>query len=176
MLKRYFVLAAGIAVTLLVLLPTKSSAQSKGLSWSKKSGVYIAPSSKAIPSFPNSLNGFRYETGKDYWDNPVSVHGTIRLFEGQNWEGIENFPHTMNHCSDGIFMIRWRVANPDVRVTAVLGYDAATLSGAAKKGGYGFITGNNCEQPLFKFAGTGNGNQSNLVDVYYEIKFWQAAP
>jgi len=29
---------------------------------------------------------------------------------------------------------------------------------------------------MFRFAGAADGNKSTLVDVYYELKFWQAAP
>jgi hypothetical protein len=38
------------------------------------------------------------------------------------------------------------------------------------------MSGSNCEQPMFKFAGTVKGNKSTLVDIFYELKFWQAAP
>jgi hypothetical protein len=39
-----------------------------------------------------------------------------------------------------------------------------------RKARYGYMYGTNCDQPLFKVT------ESTLVDVYYELKFWQAAP
>jgi hypothetical protein len=57
-----------------------------------------------------------------------------------------------------------------------LGFSPDTVSGKAKTGSFGYMFGTNCEQPLFKFASTVKGNKSNLVDIYYELKFWQAAP
>lgn len=36
------------------------------------------------------------------------------------------------------------------------------------------LSGTNCDQPMFKFADSRNGD--TLVDIYYELKFWQAAP
>jgi len=45
-----------------------------------------------------------------------------------------------------------------------------------KIGSFGYMSGTNCEQPMFKFSGAVNGDKSTLVDVYYELKFWQAAP
>ena len=82
----------------------------------------------------------------------------------------------MNHCSDGVFMLRWRSANPDVLIATALGYHYSGVIFDTKTGTFGYMQGHNCEEPLFKFAGTLNGNIANLVDIYYELKFWQAAP
>jgi hypothetical protein len=74
-------------------------------------------------------------------------------------------------------MMRWKSANPDVRIQSSARNSAEyTFSDIIKIGLFGYISGNNCEQPMFKFAGTVNGNESTLVDVYYDLKFWQAAP
>ena len=80
----------------------------------------------------------------------------------------------MNHCSDGVFMIRWRSANPNVRTATNIGYSTDVLSGTAKTGAFGYMYGTNCEEPLFKFASA--GDSSTLEDIYYELKFWRAAP
>ena len=72
-------------------------------------------------------------------------------------------------------MIRWRLSDPNVRVQSSVRFTKDT-SATMKTGSFGYMSGTNCEQPMFKFAGTVNGNKSTLVDVYYELKFWQAAP
>jgi hypothetical protein len=145
-------------------------------SWPNNQGVYISTSSENIPHFPRALSGYRAAGDKDYWDRPFAINGSIRIGEGNGWEPIPDFPLTMNHCSDGVFMIRWRSANPDVLVATAIGYHYSGEIYATETGTFGFMQGTNCEEPMFKFAGTLNGNQSNLVDVYYELKFWQAAP
>ena len=48
--------------------------------------------------------------------------------------------------------------------------DQISNKAALSTGSFGYMAGSNCE-PMFKFAGTINGNQSTLVDVYYEVKF-----
>lgn len=148
--------------------------------WTKNGGVNIAASSAAIPAFPRLLSGFRPAgKSKDYWDNELSedfkLKGTIRVHEGGDWDGIYEFPYTMNSCSAGVFMIRWRSANPDVLVESTVAHSPETAS-RGKTGKFGYMYGTNCEQPLFKFGRALNGNESNLVDIYYELKFWQAAP
>lgn len=84
----------------------------------------------------------------------------------------------MNSCSAGVFMIRWRSGNllPVASVlSSYLGHGRPYMdSDRAKTGQFGYMYGNNCEQPMFKVAQTSEGN--NLNDVYYELKFWQAAP
>jgi serine/threonine protein kinase len=136
-------------------------------------GVYIATSSEAIPLFPRALSGYQSEDNKDFWNKSFPGKGSIRLFEGGDWQGIPNFPNTMNGCASGVFMIRWRSADPDVRVQSSVRYSSA-VSGPMKAGILGYMSGSNCVQPMFKFADTLDGN--TLVDVYYELKFWQAAP
>jgi len=74
-------------------------------------------------------------------------------------------------------MLRWRSANPAVRISTGIAnntYDQGISE--VKTGAYGYMYGSNCDQPYFKFANTTSGNESTLVDIYYEIKFWQAAP
>ena len=146
--------------------------------WPKQAGVYTASSSETIPAFPSQLNGFRSEDRKDFWGKPFVLRGSIRVFQGNDWEGIPNFPNTMNGCSAGLFMIRWRSAYPsDDLIESSVRYSAAAPKLAVTKtGGFGFMSGTNCEQPMFKFAGAHSPQKDTLVDVYYELKFWQAAP
>ena len=163
-----------LAVGLVALQQHNASAQS-ALTWPRQAGVYIASSSEGIPTFPQHLSAYRSENGKDFSGKPFVVRGSIRVLEGNAWKGIPNFPNTMNGCSAGIFMIRWRSAYPNADlIQSSVRHSAAVPSGAeAKTGGFGYMSGTNCEQPMFHFAGRG---KHTLVDVYYELKFWQAAP
>jgi TIR domain len=138
--------------------------------WPEEMGAYVAASSETIPNFPEVLSGYRSENNKDFWGNAFDCRGTIRVFDGNGWEGIWGFPNTMNGCSAGVFMIRWRSSSPDIPVSTIVGYAPDTAYGEAKTGSFGYMYGTNCEQPLFKVAG------ASLVDVYYELKFWRAAP
>jgi hypothetical protein len=143
--------------------------------WPRKWGAYIATSSKAIPLFPRALSGYRSEDGKDFWGKPFSNRGSIRVFKGNDWQGIPNFPNTMNGCSNGAFMIRWRSADSHIQILTSAENNASVASKAqAKPGVFGYMSGTNCEQPLFKFVDPRDGG--TLVDVFYELKFWQAAP
>jgi hypothetical protein len=138
--------------------------------WPEETGAYVAASSETIPNFPEVLSGYRSESNKDFWGNAFDCRGTIRVFDGNGWEGISDFPNTMNGCSAGVFMIRWRSSIPDIPIATTLGYSPEATCGEAITGSYGYIYGTNCEQPLFKVIG------ASLVDIYYELKFWQAAP
>jgi hypothetical protein len=173
----------GLAAVLLgavFLLPTtfsvKSQSRNGRLSWPKKQGVYIAKSSATTPAFPRTLSGFRSENNKDFWGNSFKSSGSLRVFEGAGWEAIYEFPNTQNQCSAGVFMIRWRVANPNVRVVSAIGYSTDNPYTRASASGHGYMYGTNCEQPMFRFADNVRDDGANLVDVYYELKFWQAAP
>lgn len=142
--------------------------------WPERHGEFIATSSETIPLFPTTLGGFRpAEENKDFWNKPFPVRGWIRLFEGNDWEGIPNFPHTMNGCSHGVFMIRWRSAHPDTLARSSVRYSSKS-EGDEKIGAFGYMSGTNCEQPMFKIVAT--PNRHTLVDLFYELKFWQAAP
>ena len=168
-----------IAAVLLVAVFVLSTAGSSSPIWPKNRGVYIATSSETIPLFARAVSGFRpEEDNKDFWAHPFACKGSIRIFEGAGWTGIPNFPATMNGCSSGVFMIRWRSASRDIRVESTLGYYDLTVGPAIKPkvGTFGYMYGTNGDQPMFKLVGTLNRNGSNLVDVYYELKFWEAAP
>lgn len=153
-----------------------SSSQSVRPSWPKETGVYIAESSETIPIFPEVLSGYRSENNKDFWGNAFDCQGTIRIFNGNGWEGLFEFPNSMNGCSAGMFMIRWRSSSPDILIATTLGYMPDANHGEMKIGAFGYMYGTNCDQPLFKIAKALNQNSSTLVDVYYELKFWRAAP
>jgi hypothetical protein len=80
----------------------------------------------------------------------------------------------MNSCSKGVFMVRWRSANTQVKVLSAVGYLTDNITYKAKASNYGYLYGTNCQMPLFRFGNA--GNESTLVDIYYEVKFWEAAP
>jgi hypothetical protein len=168
----YFIAATIVSLPLVV-----GAQRNRPTAWPSKGGVYLATASQTIPAFPRTLAGFRSTGNLDYWDHSLrfSLHGSTRIFEGNGWERIsDDFPMTMNHCSDGAFMLRWRSANPKVRITSAVGYHFTNQIYAQKTGAFGYMQGSNCEEPLFKFVGS--SDTSTLVDIYYELKFWRAAP
>jgi hypothetical protein len=175
---RAFVALSLLAAVFILPVALSANGQTRRarLSWPRKEGVYLATSSETIPAFPRALSGYRSEGGKDFWGRPFEIRGTLRVGEGNGWTEIPDFPNTQNGCSAGAFMIRWRSSSPDVLVASTKGYSRDSDLDAPKTGAFGYMYGHNCEQPLFRFAGTRNGNDSTLVDIYYELKFWQAAP
>ena len=130
--------------------------------WPEQKGVYVSTSGEAIPNFPSTLSGYRSEDNEDFWNKPFPIRGSIRLFGGNDWQAIPKFPNTMNGCSAGVFMIRWRSADPDVRVRASVRYSSESKAGE-KIGIFGYMSGTNCEQPMFKFAETLNRSKANLA-------------
>ena len=144
--------------------------------WPTQEGAYIADSSETIPQFPTVLSGYKSEEGQDFWGNKFDSSGSVRVFEGGAWELIANFPLTANHCGEGMFMIRWRSGNPDIAIKSTMGYSPDKTSSAEKIGSLGYMFGNNCDQPMFRFSNARNGNDSNVADVHYELKFWKPAP
>jgi len=171
-----FGIAVFFLVTALFLLGAEGQRSVARPVWPKSKGEYIATSSERIPLFPRTLSGYRSENDKDFWNKPFPSRGSVRVFGGRDWQGLQNFPNTMNGCAAGAFMIRWRLSDPEVRVESSVRFSGKDTSATTKSGSFGYMSGSNCEQPMFKFIGTVNGNSSTLVDVYYELKFWQAAP
>jgi hypothetical protein len=167
-----------IVFLMAALIPLSATSQRSAAqrSWPKAMGVYVAASSEALPLFPHQLNGYRSEEGQDFWGKPFSAKGTLRVFQGNGWQGIPKFPNTMNGCSSGVFMIRWRSADPSVHLQSSASYSGATASQGMKTGAFGYMSATNCDQPLFNFGDAPAPNGNTLVDVYYELKFWQAAP
>jgi hypothetical protein len=66
----------------------------------------------------------------------------------------------------------------DLPVQSSVRFSAAVASrGDIKTGGFGYMSGTNCEQPMFNFGNERKrSNGATLTDVHYELKFWQAAP
>jgi hypothetical protein len=173
--------AAGVAAQAFAdYWPCKAAAASTALPspWPNKMGEYTATSSELIPPFPRTLSGYRSEEGKDFWGKAYPISGTIRIFSGDDWKGLPKFPNTMNGCASGVFMIRWRSSDTGVRVdsTARNSSTSGGIDSTMATGAFGYMYATNCDQPLFKFARTLNKNESGLVDIFYELKFWQAAP
>lgn len=75
-------------------------------------------------------------------------------------------------------MIRWRSADTNIRVHSVVAHSSTVAAKEHMKTGvFGYMSGTNCAQPLFKFADSVYRVQGSLlVDLFYELKFWQAAP
>jgi hypothetical protein len=165
-------------ISTLLALGGRSQQSAVRLDWPKAFGAYIANSSEETPLFPSTLSGFRSENGKDFWDKPFPIKGSIRLGQGGEWQGIGKFPNTMNGCSHGVFMARWRSADPNIRVHSIVAYSAAVASRSeARTGVFGYMSGTNCEQPMFRFADALYRIRGTLlVDLFYELQFWQAAP
>ena len=143
--------------------------------WPTQAGTYTTTTSNNIPLFPRKLNGYIAKKDQDFWGKPFQSRGMISGFSGAMLARNSKLPNTMNGCSSGIFMIRWRSAYPEILVEFSVRYSAEN-SAAIKTGAFGYMMGSNCEQPLFSFDQSVDGNGSNLVDIYYELKFWQAAP
>lgn len=173
-------LALAVIALSVVVLPSVITAQHRtGSLWPKKFGVFTATSSGSIPAFPRAWSGYRpLRAGFNYWGEHFESSGVIRI--GGEWSGIPDFPVTMNHCSDGVFMIRWRAASSDLRIASMLASQDINLNymsdKSVKVGSYGYLYGFNCVQPAFKLSRAVNGNSSNIADIYYEVRFWQAAP
>jgi len=141
--------------------------------WPKAEGVYVANSSAGIPAFPRTLTGFRASgIDRDFWGNSFDSRGSVRI--GGQWSGIPDFPNTQNKCSHGVFMIRWRTGS-GVRIRTTLAYSEENASGG-KTASFGYMYGHNCEQPLLRVIDSTPDGVSTVADVYYELKFWQAAP
>jgi len=160
-----------IIICFAVVVFVEKGISSSRTSWPKNDGVYIAKSSETIPYFPNVLSGYKSENNRGYWDEPFASKGRLRIFQANVWTEIPDFPGWANRCGEGMFMIRWRSASPDVRIESAMAYEKDMIS-TAKKGVFGYMYGTNCEKPWFKFSGTPN----TMVDIYYEVKFWTAAP
>jgi hypothetical protein len=97
----------GFATLLVVAMLMPFAAMSQNAvhpSWpnQKVVSVYVVSSSEAIPAFPHELSGYRSEDGKDFWNEPFPVRGTMRVSQGNGWQGIPKFPSTMNGCSSGV--------------------------------------------------------------------------
>lgn len=109
---------------------------------------------------------------------------SIRLFQEDNWvvpikmfDPSQDGGATMS-CQPYFWAIRWRSNNPDITIRATMGITDSGFSSVSKsaEGGTGFLSGQSCLAPGFKFGRAINGNQGNLVDVNYEYQLWKYRP
>ena len=143
--------------------------------WPRRMGEFSATSRNRIPSFPLALSGYRSEAGKDFEGKFYPTRGFIRVENGSEWKGLRHFPRTKNGCSSGLFMLRWRLSDPAIHVYSTIDNPRKSTANVAT-GSYGYMYGSVCDKPEFKFASASKPNWSNLVDVFYEVKFWEATP
>ncbi len=193
--------AAAIGVCFLMNNPTSENVKSVTVDptpektepvkvWTEGEQVETVDSEDEIPEFPDELVGYSaMPKGTDFWGEPFKSPSSVRVFEGgpadgkeDDWTRVENgngdyFPKTMNGCGAGIWLMRWRSNNDDVVVEAGVGYigDVKVVE-LSKEGRYGYMQSSNCYEPLFRFKKAINGNSSSLVDVLYEVKFFEARP
>ena len=144
---------------------TSSSVDGASGKWPAKTGVYIASSSASIPQFPERTDGYKAA---------ATTSGKIRVFEGNGWTGLPDVGAGMNSCGDSMWMVRWRSANSVTVITANAGLRVEDAGDGNEGSTHGYMFGYRCEQPAFKFGHSGNA--TNLVDVYYELMEWNAAP
>lgn len=149
-------------------------------SWPPNMGEFSATSRDSIPAFPVALTGYRSEKGKDFQGKPYPIRGSIRVKEGSvwvggGWKGLPDFPRTSNGCSSGLFMVRWRLSDPVIRVYSTIDNPRKSTANVAT-GAYGYMYGSVCDKPQFKFARATKPNWTNRVNVFYELKFWEATP
>jgi hypothetical protein len=129
-----------------------------------KDGSFISKTRDSIPPFPSSVRGFYYDPGKDFWGEPFRETGSIRVFEGDNWVGLADFPNTSNGCSSGRF---YRIKALSVPLSngsqqRRLRQQAAILQKWLSGQLYGWITSGRSES----VAGTANtGQGASLCDA-----------
>ncbi len=151
--------------------------------WPLTQGAYIAGASDSIPPFPEAVSGYESEEGRDYWGKNFPSRGTVYAFDDSTWVAVSpRLPATMNGCSEGIFMIRWRTLSPDIAVESSLGpYTTENIPrleqliagrAAPSPSTSGYMVGTNCDEPMFKFSRSGAKSDSTRVQISYELKFW----
>ena len=148
------------------LKDSQAAEASQGGSWPSDLGTYRTSSSAGIPAFPKRLEGFR--------PRGDAQSGIIRVFEGKGWTGIHEFEVGANGCSHSMMMVRWRSANAITIQTSTAGSHIDESAPDAPASTHGYMFGSRCDQPAFKFGKT--EGTSTLVDVFYEVQHWDAAP
>lgn len=81
-------LICGLAIIVGLLLSPNAVTQEHLISWPKQPGAYVALSSKTLPAFPGKLSGYQLEDGRDFWGKPFSATGSVRIFQGNGWQGM----------------------------------------------------------------------------------------
>lgn len=146
--------------------------------WNTEIGIHASNNIADLPEFPTKLKGFQpTKEGTDYFGDKIEQEGTVRVMAGE-WQGIEKFPASMNDCSQGMYMLRWRTSNEQAQVDSGSSYMVEGLNekdATIVTGNSGYITGTNCEQPFFRFK-PADSNSGNMVDVSYKLMFWKIAP
>jgi hypothetical protein len=143
--------------------------------WPGRMGEFSARSRDRIPVFPVALSGYRSEPNKDFKGKPYLTRGSIHVEDGSEWKGLRHFPKAKDGCSSGLFMLRWRLSDPAIRVYSTIDNPRKSTANVAT-GAFGYMYGSVCDKPQFKFAKATKPNWSNHVDVFYELKFWEATP
>ena len=143
--------------------------------WPDRMGEFSARSRASIPYFPVALSGYRSEANKVFRGKSYLTRGSIRVEDGDDWRGLKHFPRARNGCSSGLFMLRWRLSDPAIKVYSTIDNPDKSPAKVAT-GTYGYMYGSVCDKPQFKFAKATKPNWSKHVDVFYESKFWQATP
>lgn len=133
------------------------------------------PASKVEPApFPSEFPGFRL----------TSTHDTfVRVFDDGRPQVIYDFPATMNGCSQGKFVVRWRTLDPDVPVEFRPVYGGTgpdnliPVDGAeSKTSEHGYWESlSSCEQPSWSMRDAGS-TDSTLTDITVEYQVWTSAP
>jgi hypothetical protein len=135
-----------------------------------------------LPELPGDFPGHSRYEGVDAAGLSGSVRASeIRVFLSESRpEVIWDFATQSRRCGDTIWILRWRVRNPDVLVKA--SHELDGISGDeivgnlspwnAPAASAGLMSNSICLQPGFIFGGTINGNNSNLVDISLEWSFY----
>jgi hypothetical protein len=124
------------------------------------------PYSRSVPGFPPSVRG--YSLHRRY-------KATLRVFQGNAWEPVAGFgTPAAGSCGPARWFMRWRSANPDVAIRAGVIIAPDQIIKTVPGGGAGYVAGDACYAPVFKFGSALRGNQSNLADVYLEWQLWTA--
>jgi hypothetical protein len=66
-------------------------------------------------------------------------------------------------------MIRWRSSDPTVQIQSSPRFSTTVPAKEVKAGAFGYMSGTNCQQPMFNFGDKPASDRSTLVDVYYEL-------
>ena len=145
--------------------------------------VCVLGSKQKLPEFPKKKSSFKGRSNVDFWGRSFSESGSVRVFKSDGPQsitdcssgtgGCNEFPDTQNNCGKGLFILRWRTDNPDVSIASSTEF-GGTVPSPQKLGKKGYIIGSNCHRPLFGFGKVERGNESNLVDVTYEVRFWKS--
>jgi hypothetical protein len=157
--------------------------------WNRSPDIVIVDSMEKILEFPDRLPGFAaMPDGVNYWNEPFKTRGTVRLFQGDDstkWQSLPSsnnedtgFPGSMNRCGAGMWLVRWRADHPHALIEAAVGFnwedDPVVLK--SKIGRFGYMKGTKCDEPMFRFSKMTDGSTSQMIDLRYEIRFFEVRP